>query len=198
MIAAVLSTMLLWALAPLAQADVYTYTDAQGNQVFTDQPHKGAKRVQLPPSNRVTLPPPPAPPPPARTPPRKAIHYEMLRILAPAPDTAISQASGNVVVTVTSEPALQPGDGYRLVLDGSSVGEPQSSPVLEMSNVDRGTHQLGVEIVAPDGIVIERTPPQPFHLQRMSLAQKRRMKPCEEEDYGVRPECPLADKPEEE
>ena len=190
--------LLFSALAPLSQADVYTYIDAQGNRVFTDQPHKNAKRVQVQPSNRVTLPAAAPPPAPARTPPRKAIHYEMLRILAPAPDAAISQASGNVVVTVTSEPALQPGDGYRLVLDGRSVGEPQNSPVLEMNNVDRGTHQVGVEIVAPDGIVIERTPPQPFHLQRMSLAQKRRMKPCEEEDYGVRPECPLTDKPEEE
>ncbi len=39
-------------------AQVYTYIDAQGNRVFTDQPRPGnAKKVQLPPSNRMPAPP---------------------------------------------------------------------------------------------------------------------------------------------
>ncbi len=40
-------------------AQVYTYIDAQGNRVFTDQPRPGnAKKVQLPPGNRMPTPPP--------------------------------------------------------------------------------------------------------------------------------------------
>jgi len=39
-------------------AQVYTYIDAQGNRVFTDQPRPGnAKKVQLPPGNRIPAPP---------------------------------------------------------------------------------------------------------------------------------------------
>ncbi len=39
-------------------AQVYTYIDAQGNRVFTDQPRPGnAKKVQLPPGNRMPTPP---------------------------------------------------------------------------------------------------------------------------------------------
>jgi hypothetical protein len=30
---------------------------------------------------------------------------------------------------------------------------------------------------------------------RISLAQKRQVKPCALSDYGQRPECPLKDKP---
>jgi hypothetical protein len=32
---------------------------------------------------------------------------------------------------------------------------------------------------------------------RITLAQKRLAQPCKEADYGVRPECALADKPAE-
>ncbi|HLD66826.1 MAG TPA: penicillin-binding protein, partial [Pseudomonas sp.] len=35
----------------------------------------------------------------------------------------------------------------------------------------------------------------PFHVQRISLAQKRQINPCKRADYGVRPECPIEDKP---
>jgi hypothetical protein len=188
---------LLTALPALAQ--VYTYIDSEGNRVFTDQPHKGAKRVDLPPSNRISS---PASTPPARAvkkPPQvQQISYQMLRILVPLPDAAVREESGELIVTVTSEPALQEGNFYRLLLDGEAVTQPSRSPVFALKNVDRGSHKLAVEILAADGYVLERTAPQPFHMQRISLSQKRRQNPCKTEDYGVRPECPLADKPEEE
>ena len=34
-------------------------------------------------------------------------------------------------------------------------------------------------------------------MQRISLAQKRKANPCKKADYGVRPECPIKDKPVE-
>jgi hypothetical protein len=185
-----------------AAAQVYTYIDSEGNRVFTDQPHKGAKRVDLPPSNRISS---PASTPPARTvkkPPKapqvQQISYQMLRILVPLPDAAVREESGELIVTVTSEPALQEGNFYRLLLDGEAVTQPSRSPVFALKNVDRGSHKLAVEILAADGYVLERTAPQPFHMQRISLSQKRRQNPCTTENYGVRPECPLTDKPEEE
>ncbi|MFH7422649.1 penicillin-binding protein, partial [Pseudomonas syringae pv. tagetis] len=46
------------------------------------------------------------------------------------------------------------------------------------------------------GRVLQNTPNQPFHLQRISLAQKRATHPSKDDDFGVRPECPLKDKPE--
>ncbi|MNC29267.1 hypothetical protein D3C75_775110 [compost metagenome] len=69
--------------------------------------------------------------------------------------------------------------------------------MFALDNLDRGTHQLAAEIVDAEGRIIERTPSQPFHLKRTTLADKRRVNPCQRGDYGVRPECPLADKPAE-
>ncbi|KPC25171.1 Uncharacterized protein ABJ99_2318 [Pseudomonas syringae pv. cilantro] len=190
--------LLLLATLP-AVADVYTYIDAQGNRVFTDQPRKNAKRVDIPPSNNMTGTPPtrtlkagPARP----APPTPMFHYQLLRILVPEPDATLNNPSGDFIVTVTSEPALQPGHSYRLLLDGVAVGQPGRSPVFPVSNIDRGTHQLSVEVFDELGRVLEKTPNQPLHVQRVSLAQKRMTRPCTDDQYGVRPECPLKDKPE--
>lgn len=180
-------------------AQVYTYIDAQGNRVFTDQPRPGnAKKVQLPPGNRMPSPPGTAPTPTPKAPSEPLFHYEMLRLLIPEPDATIRSTAGELIVSATSEPQLQKGHRYRLLLDGQPTGAPGPSPVFALSNIDRGTHHLAVEILDEQDRIVERTANQPFHMQRMSLAQKRRVKPCINADYGQRPECPLADKPKEE
>lgn len=195
----------LMALSGVCHAQVYTYLDAQGNPVYTDKPRKGAVPVKVPEGNRMSVHPLRPAPPSSTTPaPRNAPkaktrvpHYEMLRVLVPLPDGTVSNAGGEVIVTLTSEPGLAEGDRYRVLLDDAPVGEPGPSPVIALHGVDRGTHQLAAEIIDSQGVVIERTPPQPLHVQRTSLAQKRRIHPCEKDDYGVRPECPLSSKPDE-
>lgn len=191
-------SLALAALPGLAQ--VYTYIDAQGHRVFTDQPRPGnAKKVQLPPSNRMSMPPAStAPAPTSKNLPEPLFHYEMLRLLIPEPDATIRSTAGELIVSVTSEPGLKKGHRYRLLLDDQPTGAPGPSPVFALSNIDRGTHHLAVEILDEQDRIVERTANQPFHMQRMSLAQKRRIKPCGTTDYGQRPECPLAEKPEEE
>uniref|UniRef100_UPI0003F9C687 DUF4124 domain-containing protein n=1 Tax=Pseudomonas syringae TaxID=317 RepID=UPI0003F9C687 len=187
-------------LALPALADVYTYIDANGNRVFTDQPRKNAKRVDIPPSNNMTGTPPTRTlkAKPAESKPPAVFQYQLLRVLVPEPDATISSPSGDLIVTVSSDPVLQPGHSYRLLLDGVPVGQPGRSPVFPLSNIDRGTHQLSVEIFDTMGRVLEKTPNQPFHLQRVTLAQKRATNPCKPEEYGVRLECPLKDKPKPE
>lgn len=189
--------LLCWGLP--AVANVFTYVDANGNRVFTDQPTKGAKRVEIPPTNNLTATPSGHKAPAAsKAPKAKAMaHYQLLRILVPEPDATIRNMQGEMIVTVTSEPALMEGHAYRLLLDGQPVGDTGRSPVFPLSNVDRGTHQLSVEIIDAQGRVVERTPNQPFHMQRISLEQKRLAKPCKAGEYGVRPECPLVLKPAE-
>jgi hypothetical protein len=186
----------LMLLALPAFAQVYTYIDAEGNRVFTDKPRSGdAERVELAPSNSMptiqtqTAPTVEAPEPSQR--------YSLLRILVPQPDATIRDSAGNLIVSINSEPKLFPQHSYRLLLDGVQVGEAGSSPVFPLENIDRGTHQLAVEIIDLQGRIIERTPTQPFHMLRISLAQKRMVNPCKKADYGARPECPLKDKPPE-
>lgn len=201
-----LALVSLIAFSGLTWGQVYTYIDAQGNRVYTDQPRKGATPVKVPEGNRMSPPPAkattsaPAAPPraPGLTRLTRVAHYEMFRILVPLPEASVVHASGEMIVTLTSEPGLMEGHGYRVLLDGKAASEPSSSPVIALRNVDRGAHQLSAEILDAQGTVVERTPAQPVYMKRTSLAQKRRVRPCEEADYGVRPECPLSDKPVDE
>lgn len=187
-------------ISPLAAAQVYTYIDQDGNRVYTDRPTKGAKVIELAPSNAMPAPQTKRLSPPAATAakPKPAMSYGLLRILVPGPDATINNGAGDLIVTATSEPALQEGHAYRLILDGQVSGSSGRSPVFALNNLDRGTHHISVEIIDEGGRILEKTPNQPFHMRRVSLAQKRKVNPCKKDEYGVRPECPIADKPKEE
>lgn len=180
-----------------AFAGVYTYLDADGNRVFTDKPRSAnAQRVELAPTNSTSLPAaPPSPPPTPTLEPMPG--YQLLRITLPEPDATIRDNTGGLLVTLESDPGLHEEHRYRVLLDGQPYGEPGRSPVFTLDNLDRGSHQLAAEIVDAAGRIVERTPSQPFHIKRITLADKRRVNPCQRGDYGVRPECPLADKPAE-
>jgi hypothetical protein len=190
-----LLSLLLVAACP-ALAQVYTYIDAEGNRVFTDQPKAGnAKHVQMAPTNGMAQTTPRGPAekaaPAAVVPPS----YQLLRILVPEPDAVLNDGTGDIIVSATSEPALLPAHNYRLIVDGQPAGEPARSPVFPLQGLARGTHQLAVEILDAEGRTLERTPSQPLHVRLTSLEQKRNARPCKLKDYGVRPECPLKDKP---
>lgn len=181
-----------------AQAGVYTYIDAEGNRVFTDQPpSEKTQKVEIAPSNKMA----PAQVPPSAVPayPTTRVEpaYDVLRILVPEPDATIRDPAGNLIVTASSDPSLHAGHSFRLIMDGQPTGQAGRSPVFPLENIDRGTHQISVEIIDSQGRIVERTPSQPFHMKRISLAEKRRANPCKKGDWGVRPECPIADKPEE-
>lgn len=161
-----------------ASAEVYTYIDKEGNRVFTDQPPRGnAQKLDMTPRNdpqkspsSYRMPPPLyAPATPALPPGPPA--YQLLRIIVPEPDATVRANDGALIVSATSDPALLPGHLYRLLLDGKPVGEPGRSPVFPLNNVERGTHQLSVEIIDTLGRTIEQTPSQPFHMFRVSVAE---------------------------
>jgi len=142
-----------------AFAQVYTYVDAEGNRVFTDQPKAGnAQHVQMAPTNGMaqTTPSRVAPSAPAVAAPPS---YQLLRILVPEPDAVLNDGTGDIIVSATSEPALLPAHNYRLVLDGQPTGEPGRSPVFPLQGRARGTHQLAIEILDAEGHL--GTHPQP-------------------------------------
>lgn len=190
-----LLSLLLVAACP-ALAQVYTYIDAEGNRVFTDQPKAGnAKHVQMAPTNGMAQTTPRGPAEKAAPATVMPPSYQLLRILVPEPDAVLNDGTGDIIVSATSEPALLPAHNYRLIVDGQPAGEPARSPVFPLQGLARGTHQLAVEILDAEGRMLERTPSQPLHVRLTSLEQKRNARPCKLKDYGVRPECPLKDKP---
>lgn len=189
---------LLLALAAPANAGIYSYIDADGNRVFTDRPTgQAAEQIELKPSNAMPALPPAAPPTAAPGPAATAAIRYQLQIVSPAEDETIRSNAGDLLVSASGDPAPLAGHGYQLLLDGEPLSTAGPQTHFELHNVNRGTHRLQLRVIDANGRELARSPARTFHLIRTSLAQRRMVNPCRKNDYGVRPECPLKDKPPE-
>ncbi|QXI12368.1 DUF4124 domain-containing protein [Pseudomonas zeae] len=159
--------LLLIALPAVAQ--IYKYTDANGNTVYSDHSPDGvqAQLVELPPLNRVepqTPSTPPASSTETREPARNA--YDILELAGLPTEEALRANNGTFTVQVLIKPRLQPPHQLRLVLDDEPYGQPSNVPILQLVNVDRGEHRLAVQVI--DGqTVIQQSAPVPLSVQRV-------------------------------
>ena len=193
----VVAALLLCAMLP-TYAAIYSYIDAEGNRVFTDRPGgRAVEAVQSKPSNSMPAQPVPLAPPPVKVMKAPTPGYRSLDIVQPASEATIRNNAGSLTVSVTSDPALHPGHQYRLRIDGAVAGAPGASAVIAVENVDRGSHQLVAEVIDASGETVLSSAPTQVHVMRTSLAQRRMVNPCKKAEYGVRPECPIKDKPKE-
>ena len=152
-----------------AAAQIYKYTDANGNTAYSNQPPDGvqAQPVELPPLNRVEPQAPSAPqsssaqaPQPPRNP------YEILELTGLPTDEAVRANNGTFTVNVLIKPRLQPPHQLRLVLDDVPYGQPSNVPVLQLVNIDRGEHRLAVQVIDCQSVV-QQSPPAVFTVQRV-------------------------------
>ncbi|MBY8933695.1 DUF4124 domain-containing protein [Pseudomonas fluorescens] len=152
-----------------AAAQIYKYTDANGNTVYSDHSPDGvqAQPVELPPLNRVepqTPSTPPASSTETREPARNA--YDILELAGLPTEEALRANNGTFTVNVLIKPRLQPPHQLRLVLDDEPYGQPSNVPILQLVNVDRGEHRLAVQVI--DGqTIIQQSPPAALSVQRV-------------------------------
>lgn len=163
-----------------AAAQIYSWTDAEGNRVFSDQPREGASAVELQPTNVV-------PPAPSRdagqslssSQPVAAALYQELSITDPAHDSAVRSNEGELAITVTTNPPLSGSHLLKLSIDGvlSQTGMPGTGAAVHQliaQNIDRGSHDIAAVIVDARGAELQRSTPVTVHLQRTSLNQPSR------------------------
>ena len=152
-----------------AAAQIYKYTDANGNTVYSDHSPDGvqAQPVELPPLNRVE-PQAPSAPAPSSTDTRPAARsaYEVLELTGLPSEEALRANNGTFTVNVLIKPRLQAPHQLRLVLDDAPYGQPSNVPILQLVNVDRGEHHLAVQVI--DGeTIIQQSPTVVFTVQRV-------------------------------
>jgi len=123
------------------------------------------------------------------------MNYQRIDILQPTKDETIRNSAGELTIAVKSDPALAQNHLYQFLIDGNAVAK-TTAATYKMSGLTRGEHKLIVEIINADNEqTILRSQEQSFFIKQTSLAEKRRIRPCLIREYGVRPECPLKDKP---
>ncbi|MBV4475487.1 DUF4124 domain-containing protein [Pseudomonas botevensis] len=162
--------LILLLIALPTSAQIYKYTDAEGNTAYSNQPPEGvqAQPVDLPPLNSVVPQAPVSPAPSAgsnsREPPRNA--YEILELAGLPTEEALRANNGTFTVNVLIKPRLQPPHLLRLLLDDEPYGQPSNVPSLQLVNVDRGEHRLAVQVI--DGqTVIQQSPAVALSVQRV-------------------------------
>ncbi|SHL20045.1 DUF4124 domain-containing protein [Phytopseudomonas punonensis] len=164
-----LLTCLLLILALPVSAQIYKYTDANGNTVFTNQPPEGTKAesVELKPINTSTQAAPPATSSEPRLSELPQNPYQILALRDLPNEEALRANNGTFSVGVTIEPRLGPGHTLQLLLDGKPYGARSSVPRLQLTEVDRGEHSLAVAVMQGERIV-QQSDTRTFTVQRTS------------------------------
>ncbi|MEH6565825.1 MAG: DUF4124 domain-containing protein [Halopseudomonas sp.] len=197
--------------ASATASEVYTWTDAEGNRIYSDQANPNATKVQVGPTNSIE---PPKPIPAfensssdsnaaddANSNNASSGSYRSLSITSPANDTAVRANDGNITLTVTIDPPLRMGNLLRAQVDGNLneqaiPGSGQPSATLTLPNLDRGTHEISAVIMDTRGQVILASEPLTVHVQRTSLNQPGRVgNPNQAPTAPAAPAAPNVPKP---
>jgi len=166
-----ITIMLLSFMQAVLAADVYKWVDAEGHVHFTDDPnHPGAEKIHVAPPPTYT--PPPLPKIVTSPEPRKqpaTAGYATFAISSPENEATIWDNNGTLTVSVSLSPPLRQDLGHQLVylLDGSEVGR-SGNTTFTLSGIERGTHQLAVELEDDAGRVLQ-SDQITFYLHRRSL-----------------------------
>ncbi|MCP4320309.1 MAG: DUF4124 domain-containing protein [Psychromonas sp.] len=87
-------------------------------------------------------------------------------ITSPEDDKPLRSNDGTINIHVATEPEKENTQKLQLYLDGKKLGLPQISPTMRALNIDRGTHQVQVELLDENGKVLAKTQVVTVHLQR--------------------------------
>lgn len=175
--------LLALVLALPAQAEIYRWTDAEGRTVYGDTPPEGVEaarvRVDAPAATTPGIPEAEArrilQRPSGREEETSEQGYTRVEIGQPPHDGVVRTNTGEVQVTVTTEPALRQGEDHRirLLLDGQAMGSGAGNR-FALSQVDPGSHTLRAEVIDASGTVLLRSEESRFHLQRTTVRQQTR------------------------
>lgn len=164
-----------------ASAAIYKWVDEHGVTHYSDQPHPGAERIDLPTAQTYEAPKAPArgaaerdaqPAATGKSSAAKAI-YGHCGIASPQHDEVLVNVDA-MTASVALEPPLRPGDVVTIRLDGRIVQGPGPSTQATISPIHRGTHTLTAQVQDADGRTLCRTASRSFHVRQPSLLQPSR------------------------
>ncbi len=150
----------------LAQTEVYKWTNKDGVTVFSDIPKENSVAIQV--TKAITIASSIKPLTPLALPEAKSELYH-IEITQPTDHQTIRDNNGSVTVAVQVPPQLPPRINISLLLDGKTYITTENLANLSLKNVDRGEHQLKVNIINDKGKVIASSKSVTFYMHRTSV-----------------------------
>lgn len=156
------------------KSKIYKSTDESGQTVFSDEATEGAEEIEI--EDPATF--------SSDTLTRQydeftrsggddratgKISYNRLAITSPTDDETIRSNPGNFDLNLDVSPAPAEDHTLQLLMDGEVYRRLDSTGPVQLTNVDRGTHRLQLQIVDGDGEVVDKGPAVTVHLLRHSI-----------------------------
>jgi hypothetical protein len=155
----VFATVLLAVALPVT-AQIYQYTDDKGNRVYTDQPPLGVDATSIELRAVNSLPAPASSQAATSNSPTNDLDsaeqqapYSQLQLTGLPDEEALRANNGTFSVQVEITPKLASQHRLQLVIDGQPHGAASTSTSLQIVNLERGEHQLAVQVLANEHIV---------------------------------------------
>lgn len=153
---------------------IYKSTDESGRTVFSDEATDGAEEIELKDpatysSDTLTRRYDEFTRSSGGDEANKDLSYDRLAITSPTNDETIRSNPGNFELNLDVSPAPAEGHTLQLLMDGEVYQRLDSTGPVQLTNVDRGTHQLQLQVVDGDGKVVEKGPAVTMHLLRHSI-----------------------------
>ena len=168
---------LLLLCGPVA-AEIYRYTDSQGNTIFTDDPPKnvGAKPVTIKPT--LTYPATRSPLPINKGSGKsenKADLYQQLSIINPEPEQTFRNPE-SITIKLNSQPGLASGHSYRLLINGLPYSQSQQ-PTFTIEQPDRGSLSLTAQIITAAGKSLFESTSRTIFVHKNTVPTPRNQRP---------------------
>lgn len=150
-----------------SSAKVYVWRNEQGVLVFSDSPRPGAEEVNVKSDNVIQS--------SVDTSildikPKEIEEKYQVEITLPEDHATIRDNTGSVHVTGRIKPVFKRGLKIQLYLDNKPYDKPQTHSMFALRNVDRGEHQIKMELINNKGKVIASSKPITFYMHRASAA----------------------------
>lgn len=150
------------------RAEIYKWTDNNGNVHFSDKFHAGAKTVTIHPTqtyspqqdqetNIQTT---------EETKGDASTPYTKIIIIQPQDQATLRNNQKIVTVGAAIEPELKKDDALQLLFDGEPSGPPHTSLKFTLSNVNRGSHIIFLQIIDKSGAIIGSSQPIKFYMHQ--------------------------------
>lgn len=134
---------------------IYQWQSSDGELHFSDQPHPGAKKIEIQEAK------PYQPLKIKKTKPFKKeikkINYERFEVQSPTNNETIRNGTGQIIITLKVTPKLMEDHYFLYVMDDKEVGSLQKKNTLKLSNIDRGSHVIKAQLVDSNKNIIATT-----------------------------------------
>jgi len=149
-------------------AKIYVWRNEKGELVYSDTPRPGAEEVKTKPGNVIKS--------------STTVETQVLDIKTgeiseeyqvvinhPKDNSTIRDNTGSVFISGIIKPIFKRGLKVQLILDEKPYQKPQTHSRFSLRNIDRGEHQIKMQVFNEKGKVIALSKPITFYMHRASV-----------------------------